>query len=184
MQTDRRRDIRRDTQTTRCDSPAVRAALELILFVHINLAHDAEDELASLGFHRTHHRILYLVARHPGITVGDLLSILRLTPQAVQTPMKQLYAKGFLQQRHAASDRRRRCLFLTGLGDTLLRRLSHHQHKRISQAFQATGPGAAKGFLKVLEMMLSDEDKAFLKVLDRTLDLDRRETKANGTSVA
>src|SRR5689334_17802109 len=85
---------RRILPVVRSKTSDVQRALELFLFAHLNLAADAEAELASLGFHRTHHRILYLVAGHPGANVGDLISTLRLTPQAVQLPMRQLNEKG------------------------------------------------------------------------------------------
>lgn len=141
----------------------VQKALELFLFGHLNLAADADEELASLGFHRTHHRILYLVAGYPGTSVGDLISTLRLTPQAVQSPMKQLSEAGYLEQRYASTDRRKRCLFTTRAGDALLARLSKRQHKRLAEAFHLAGPSAVNGFLVVLEKMLTEKDRRFME---------------------
>jgi DNA-binding MarR family transcriptional regulator len=143
--------------------PQVQNALELFLFAHLNLAADAEDELTAFGFHRTHHRILYLVAGHPGISMGELISTLRLTPQAVQSPMKQLNENGFVEQRYANADRRKRCLFITPAGDALLSRLSSRQHKRLAQAFRQAGPAAVNGFFLVLEGMLTKDDREFLE---------------------
>lgn len=140
----------------------VQRALEFLLFAHLNLAADAEAELTALGFHRTHHRILYLVARHPGTNVGDLISALRLTAQAVQSPMRQLNEKGYLEQRHASTDRRKRCLFITPKGATLVAKLSSRQHRRLAEAFQSAGSAAAKGFLAVMNNMLTDRDRDFV----------------------
>ena len=141
----------------------VQRALELFLFAHLNLAADAEEELTSLGFHRTHHRILYLVAGHPGTSVGDLISTLRLTPQAVQSPMRQLNDKGFIEQRHASIDRRKRCLFVTPKGAALVAKLSNRQHRRLSEAFHSAGLTATKGFLAVMDHMLTEEDRHFVE---------------------
>jgi DNA-binding MarR family transcriptional regulator len=143
--------------------PDVQRALELFLFAHLNLAADAEAELASLGFHRTHHRILYLVAGHPGASVGDLIGTLRLTPQAVQSPMRQLNEKGYIEQRHANTDRRKRYLFVTPKGAALVAKLSSRQHRRLSEAFQSAGSSAVKGFLAVMENMLTKEDRRFVE---------------------
>jgi DNA-binding MarR family transcriptional regulator len=145
------------------DSSNVQRALELFLFAHLNLAADAEGELASLGFHRTHHRILYLVGGHPGTSVGDLITTLRLTPQAVQSPMKQLNEKGYLEQRHSSMDRRKRCLFITAKGRSLVSRLSSRQHGRLAGAFDVAGPAAVKGFLSVMESMMTEEDRQFVE---------------------
>jgi DNA-binding MarR family transcriptional regulator len=141
----------------------VQRALELFLFAHLNLAADAEAELTSLGFHRTHHRILYLVASHPGTNVGDLINTLRLTPQAVQSPMRQLNERGYVEQRYATTDRRKRCLFVTSKGTALLAKLSSRQHRRIAEAFHSAGPTAVKGFLAVMGNMLTKEDRHFVE---------------------
>ncbi|WP_426528846.1 MarR family winged helix-turn-helix transcriptional regulator [Bradyrhizobium sp. McL0615] len=145
------------------DIQEVQRALELFLFAHLNLAADAEAELASLGFHRTHHRILYLVAGHPGASVGDLINTLRLTPQAVQSPMRQLNDKGYVEQRYSSVDRRKRRLFITPKGEALVARLSSRQHGRLEEAFDLAGATAVKGFLKVMESMLSEEDRDFVE---------------------
>jgi DNA-binding MarR family transcriptional regulator len=145
------------------DTSNVKRALELFLFAHLNLAADAEKELVSLGFHRTHHRILYLVAGHPGTSVGDLISTLRLTPQAVQSPMRQLNEKGYIEQRYSSTDRRKRCLFITPKGEALVARLSGRQHRRLSEAFDLAGPAAVKGFLAVMESMLTEDDRRFVE---------------------
>lgn len=141
----------------------VRRALEFFLFAHLNLAADAETELEPLGFHRTHHRILYLVAGYPGTSVGDLISTLRLTPQAVQSPMRELNEKGYIEQQYSSTDRRKRCLFITLKGENLLARLSSHQHRRLTEAFKLSGPKAVKGFLGIMESMLTEEDRRFME---------------------
>jgi DNA-binding MarR family transcriptional regulator len=155
--------LKKKTVRAANDSRDVQKALTLFLFAHLNLAADAEAELASLGFHRTHHRILYLVAGHPGTSVGDLIATLRLTPQAVQSPMKQLHEKGFIEQRYANADRRKRCLFITSKGQALVARLSSRQHRRLGEAFELAGAAAMKGFLSVMEHMLSEKDRRFIE---------------------
>jgi DNA-binding MarR family transcriptional regulator len=144
-------------------NPDVQRALELFMFAHLNLAADAEEDLTSLGFHRTHHRILYLVAGYPGTSVGDIISTLRLTAQAVQSPMRQLNEKGYIEQRYHSGDRRKRCLFITSKGQALVARLSNHQHRRLRKAFNAAGPGAVNGFLAVMRGMLTEDDRRFIE---------------------
>lgn len=138
-------------------------ALGLFLFAHLNLTDDADKELDALGFHRTHHRILYLVTAHPGTNVGDLVTTLRLTPQAVQAPMKRLHDKGYIEQRHSIADRRKRLLYVTPKGVALVARLSNRQHKRLAEAFGRAGPVAAKGFMAVMENLLTDEDRQLVE---------------------
>lgn len=65
-------------------------ALSLILFVHLTMAEDADKRLASAGLNRTHHRILFLVDHKSGVTVGEIVNLLRLSAQAIQPPLRTL----------------------------------------------------------------------------------------------
>ena len=46
--------------------------------------------LAKRGLNRVHHRVLYFVGRNPGIAVNELLTILDVSKQALNQPMRQL----------------------------------------------------------------------------------------------
>lgn len=156
-------EAKRQKKVAQRERSDVQRALEFFLFAHLNLAADAENELAPLGLHRTHHRILYLVGGYPGTSVGDLINTLRLTPQAVQAPMRQLNEDGYVEQRYSSTDRRKRCLFITPKGQALVARLSNHQHSRLAEAFDLAGPTATKGFLSVMEHMLTERDRHFIE---------------------
>jgi hypothetical protein len=51
---------------TTSESAAMRT-VELIFFVHLRMADCADPVLAEIGLGRPHHRLLYFVARNPGI---------------------------------------------------------------------------------------------------------------------
>jgi DNA-binding MarR family transcriptional regulator len=137
--------------------------LELHFFAHLNLADDADRQLSELGFGRTHHRILYFVSRTPGITVGEMLSILRVTHQNVQRGLGELVRKGLIEQRTSMVDRRQRQLFITGEGQELFDQLTKRQFERISRAYAAAGQTAVKGFWKVLWHMIEESDREWLE---------------------
>ena len=46
--------------------------------------------LAEQGLGRAHHRILYFVRREPGISIGDLLALLKVSKQARHRPLRHL----------------------------------------------------------------------------------------------
>jgi len=146
------------------DIPAhqLRWGLELHFFAHLNLAEDADRQLRGLDLGRTHHRILYFVARRPGITVGQLLAILRVTHQNIQRALGGLIREGFIEQRTAAEDRRQRQLFVTEKGRALFERLSERQFSRIRAAYEAAGPEAVRGYWQVLWHMLEDADREMM----------------------
>ena len=143
-------------------SHELRWGLELHFFAHLNLAEDADRQLRGLELGRTHHRILYFVARRPGITVGQLLTILRVTHQNIQRALAGLIRDGFIEQRTAPEDRRQRQLFVTDKGRSLFERLSERQFSRILAAYEAAGPEAVRGYWRVLWHMMEDSDRALM----------------------
>ncbi|MGX1309577.1 DNA-binding MarR family transcriptional regulator [Amorphus suaedae] len=137
--------------------------LELHFFAHLNLAEDADRKLAEFGFGRTHHRILYFVSQAPGITVGELLSLLRVTHQNIQRPMGELLRKGLIEQKTSMTDRRQRQLYVTDDGRALFDALTGRQFERIARAYRMAGDDAVRGFWQVLWHMIDDRDRAWLE---------------------
>lgn len=124
--------------------------IELLFFAYRDFTSDPDAILAQYGFGRAHHRVLHFVDRNPGLTVADLLDILKITKQSLGRVLKQLVDSGFVAQRPGPQDRRQRLLSTTAAGAALARRLSEPQSRRITAALEGLGPGgraAVAGFL-------------------------------------
>ena len=61
----------------------MRAAQDLLFFAYRDFTNAADVILAELGLGRAHHRAMHFIGRNPGITVSDLLGILRITKQSL-----------------------------------------------------------------------------------------------------
>ncbi|HEV8679160.1 MAG TPA: MarR family transcriptional regulator, partial [Stellaceae bacterium] len=114
--------------------------------------------LAQYGFGRAHHRVVHFVGRHPQMTVGELLGILRITKQSLNRVLGQLVRQGFVVQHRGEEDRRQRLLELTASGRELEHRLSEVQRARVAAAFRKAGPQAEAGFRKVLLGIIAAEE--------------------------
>ncbi len=139
---------------------ALREAIELLFFAYRDFTGEADAVLAEYGFGRAHHRVIYFVGRHPGITVSELLAILKITKQSLSRVLGQLVREGFVEQRTDAGDRRRRRLFLTPRATALERLLTACQSRRVQSALEAAGDGADQRFKAVLRAMINEEDRA------------------------
>src|SRR5579884_2480931 len=128
----------------------VRQGIELLFFAYRDFTAEPDAILAQYGFGRAHHRVVHFVGRHPQMTVGDLLGILRITKQSLNRVLGQLVRQGFIVQRRGALDRRQRLLELTDSGRELERQLSEPQRARVAAAYRKAGPQAVEGFRKVL----------------------------------
>lgn len=141
------------------DETLLREAMELLFFAYRDFTAGPDAVLAEIGFGRAHHRVIYFVGRHPGITVGDLLGILRITKQSLSRVLGELLDKGYVSQTTDSRDRRRRRLILTPVGSALERRLTAAQMDHIRAAWQANGPEAAAGFRAVLRSLIDPDDR-------------------------
>ena len=136
----------------------VREGIELLFFAYRDFTAEPDAILEEHGFGRAHHRVVHFVGRHPLITVGDLLGILRITKQSLNRVLGQLLRQGFIVQHRGAQDRRQRLLELTERGRELERRLSEPQRARIGAAYRKAGAQAVEGFRKVLLGVIAAED--------------------------
>lgn len=144
------------------DEVPLRRGLELVFYTHMEMAAVADAVLAEYGLSRAHHRILYLAARHPGITVNDILSILRVTNQGLARPLKELMAQDLIVQRLDPLDRRRRGHFVTPKGTRLYTRVSQQQFKMIGAAYDRVPRSDVEGFWRTLEAMMRTEDRRWV----------------------
>src|SRR5271169_5302876 len=90
----------------------LRQGIELLYFAYRDFTAEPDAMLARYGFGRAHHRVIYFIGRHPQMSVGDLLGILRITKQSLSRVLGQLVLQGFVVQKPGRSDRRRRLLEL------------------------------------------------------------------------
>jgi DNA-binding MarR family transcriptional regulator len=138
---------------------ALRRAIELFFFAYRDFTQEADALLAHYGFGRAHHRVIYFVGRHPGVSVSELLIILRITKQSLSPVLGQLMREGFVVQRPDPADRRRRRLYLTAEAEALEQQLTARQARRIAVAFEDAGAEAACGFTDVLRAIINKEDR-------------------------
>lgn len=63
-------------------------------FAFRRLMSQADRRQEKHNLSRVHHRILYVLARADGISVGELVETLGISQQALRRPMKYLLDKG------------------------------------------------------------------------------------------
>jgi DNA-binding MarR family transcriptional regulator len=132
----------------------LRQGIELMFFAYREFTADPDAILKEHNFGRAHHRALHFIARHPGMSVAELLGILRITKQSLARVLGELVREGFVMQEKGVADRRRRHLHLTPKGMTLWQRLFGTQCLRVKRAFQEAGPDAVAGWRKVQMTMI------------------------------
>lgn len=142
--------------------------IELFFFAYRDFVSDPDHVLAELQFGRAHHRVLHFVNRNPGMTVADLLDILKITKQSLGRVLKQLVDEGYVEQRAGPQDRRQRLLYVTAKGEGLALRLAGLQTDRIAQALAGLGPDAHQAARRFLAAVIdADERDRVLKLVTK-----------------
>ena len=132
----------------------LRRGIELLFYAYRDFTAEPDAMLARYKFGRAHHRVIYFVGRNPGITVSELLRILRITKQSLSRVLRQLVAEGMIVQRKGTRDR---LLHLTDAGVELERQLTATQRARIARAYREAGAQAVDGYRKVLIGLIDDD---------------------------
>ena len=137
----------------------LRQGIEMLFFGYRDFTAKADQTLAAFNFGRAHHRVIYFVGRNPGMTVSDLLDILKITKQSLSRVLSQLVRQGFIVQRPGSTDRRQRLLSLTDRGAELERKLTEEQRALVAKAYRSAGAEAVEGFRKVLLGLINETDR-------------------------
>ena len=135
------------------------ALIELLFFAYRDFVSDPDEILKEFGFGRAHHRVVHFVGRDPGMTVAQLLDILRITKQSLSRVLKELIGKGYIHQKEGENDRRQRLLHLTKTGEELRQRLAAPQIARIRRALMQSDKAAGHHYRTILYHLVSPENR-------------------------
>jgi DNA-binding MarR family transcriptional regulator len=146
------------------DSPAQSSVHETISLFYLGYRAGVagpKKVLDKLEFGRPHHRVLYVVARQPGISITALIDLLEVSRQALHRPMRDLIAQGYLLQKPAPTNRRLALLTLTHKGAALESKLTELQYDAFAKAFATAGPEAEQHWKAVMRALAGQVRPAF-----------------------
>ncbi len=134
----------------------LREAIELLFFSYRAFTRGPDQILEKRGLNRVHHRILYFVARQPGLSVNELLGVLEVSKQALHIPLRQLLSMNLVKNDKSKTDGRVRELRLTSAGKRLEARLTGTQLLQLDNVFAEAGSDAEKAWRKAMKLLATD----------------------------
>ena len=135
----------------------LKQGLDLLFFAMQNVWAQGTPQPNDAALGKAHGRALHFIARQPGLTVADLLALLKVTKQSLNRVLNDLLSAGYVERRPSPSDRRMRQLRLTHKGEALVTAQWEAQRPELVRAFREAGPEAVMGFRRVLTGLMSDE---------------------------
>jgi DNA-binding MarR family transcriptional regulator len=116
--------------------------IELFFFAYRDFVSDADRLLDGYGLGRAHHRVLHFVNRRPGLTIAELLDILKITKQSLGRVLKDLVEQDYIDAVPGAHDRRQRHLHPTRRGKSLATEVALLQSTRFARVLAELHDGA------------------------------------------
>jgi MarR family transcriptional regulator, organic hydroperoxide resistance regulator len=142
-------------------------ALELL--THVWMLNHALERVSSrmdrdLGVTAQQRLVLRCVGKFPGITAGQLATVLHLDPGTISAALRRLEAKGLLDRRRDLRDRRRVNLGLTAQGRALDRptdhTVEHGVDRLLDTARQADLTTAKRVLRRLTELLIIEAEGA------------------------
>jgi len=137
----------------------IRLTYEAMLLAWRELSATCEPLQRDNQLGSAHHRVMFLVSTHQGLTMSDLLRRLNITKQSLNRVLQELMARGLIEQRADEHDRRLKHLHLTPQGASIEEEIFVALRDRMTLAYRAAGGQAVEGFRRVLAT-LQDEGGA------------------------
>ncbi len=140
-------------------------ALELMFFAYRDFISDPDEILAVHGFGRAHHRVLHFVGGAPGLSVADLLDILRVSKQSLARILRDLIDTDHMTQKIGEQDRRQRLLHLTPKGHELHQQLIAPQIQRFSNMLYRLDDKTFQNWKKVMYHIIDEAEREKVETL-------------------
>ncbi|WLH14146.1 MarR family transcriptional regulator [Pseudomonas hefeiensis] len=124
-------------------------AMEAFFFGYQAFTAKADEMLERRGLSRVHQRIVFFIARYPSLSVKELLTLLGVSKQALNMPLRQLMEMHLVNSVASQTDKRKRLLELTADGERFEQALRREQVKLLERVFAEAGETAVNGWLAV-----------------------------------
>jgi len=126
-------------------------SIEQFFFAYRSFTAGPDRVLQERKLGRVHHRILYFVGRNPKLSVNALLSLLGVSKQALNGPLRSLVEQGLVVNQQHPEDLRIKQLSLSATGKKLERQLTKIQMQQLESVFSRAGRKAMKDWQSIMK---------------------------------
>lgn len=130
--------------------------LERTHLVFRGLVEQADRLLAERGLGRAHQRVLWVVARQPGLPTGAVAGFLGVSLQALHKTMRELLDRDLIQSTTDEENRRLRRVSLTDAGRALEAQLTEPQRAVFAAAVNRLGAEAIGQWGAVMDVLAEE----------------------------
>ena len=129
--------------------------IQLLFYAYRETFSDPKKLLNENSYGQAHLRALNLIERNPGINLGELMFLLKVTKQSLNRVLRDLINSKMIKQIKDEEDTRRKNLFLDREGQILFNKIYETQKKRIFHALKNSEPDSVVKFKEVLNKIIN-----------------------------
>ena len=129
--------------------------IQLISYAYRETFSDPKEILAKKFFGPAHLRVLNLIERNPGISLGELIFKLKVTKQSLNRVLRELIKSKMIKQIKDDTDTRKKKLYLDKEGKLFFDTVYKKQKKRIFNALKNSEPESVVKFKEVLNRIIN-----------------------------
>jgi len=131
------------------------AAAERLRPVLLRLSRELRRETETLGVTSRQVTLLWLVHEHPGLTLGELAALERISAPSLSGHVDRLERAGLLERARSDEDRRRVALRLTPSGSRLLRRVRTRRTTWLAERLGTLEPEQIEAIDRAIDPLLA-----------------------------
>ena len=132
--------------------------IQLLFYAYRETFSDPKKLLDENSFGLAHLRALNLIESNPGINLGELMFLLKVTKQSLNRVLRDLIESKIIKQVNDAEDTRRKNLFLDKDGQVFFNKIYETQKKRIFNALKNSEPDSVVKFKEVLSKIINGKN--------------------------
>jgi DNA-binding MarR family transcriptional regulator len=132
--------------------------IQLLFYAYREIFSDPKKILNKYSFGPAHLRALNLVERNPGVNLGGLMFLLKITKQSLNRVLRDLIESKMIKQVKDEEDTRRKNLFLDREGQIFFNEIYETQKKRIYDALKNSEPDSVVKFKEVLNKIINGKN--------------------------
>ncbi len=129
--------------------------IQLLYYAYRETYSDPKEILSKRFFGPAHLRILNLIERNPGISLGDLIYKLKITKQSINRVIRDLLNSKMIKQLKDDTDTRKKKLYLDKEGKIFFDTVYKKQKNRIFNALKNSEPESVIKFKEVLKKIIN-----------------------------
>ena len=132
--------------------------IQLLFYAYREIFSDPKKLLSENSFGPAHLRALNLIERNPGINLGELMFLLKITKQSLNRVLRDLIKSKMIKQIKNEEDTRRKNLFLDKEGQIFFNKIYETQKKRIFDALKNSEADSVVKFKEVLNKIINGKN--------------------------